>query len=85
MKEPEPFLVQFDHRPLWRKIVMAILMPRVAIAGLRFSRTGKQEDYWRHEYWIRGSKGMADLIIHKDKLIAHYCEQAFRLRYGIDP
>jgi len=82
MREPG---LSSDNRPLWRKIGVALLMPRVAIAGIRFARTGAQKDYWRHMYYLHGSKGIADIIIHKDKLIAHYCEQAFRLRYGIDP
>ncbi len=73
---------QEDKRPLWRKLLICCVTPRVAIAGIRFARTGTVEDYWRHEYYLRGPRGMADLIIHKDKLIAYYCDQAFRLRHG---
>ena len=66
-----------DERPLWRKLAVLLVKPREGFAGLRFAWTGKQEDYWRHEYWIRGSRGMADLIIHKDELIAYYSEKAY--------
>ncbi len=69
-----------DNRPLWKKIFFFCLAPRASIAGLRFGWTGKQRDYWRHEYWIRGPRGIADLIIHKDKLIAYYSERAYRAR-----
>ncbi len=73
--------IRFEDERSWlRKIAVFCLKPRVGISGLRFAWTGKQEDYWRHEYWIRGPKGIADLIIHKDKLIAYYCEEVFKLR-----
>ena len=70
-----------DDRMLITKIIMFALHPLSSYAGLRFARTGTQLDYWRHQYWICGSAGMADIIIAKDKLITYYCEQAFRLRY----
>ncbi len=64
------------------KVLMFFLNPIANYAGLRFKRTGTQVDYWRHEYWLKGSKGIASLMIHKEKLIAHYCEEAYRLRHG---
>ena len=71
--------MRFDDNRSWlRKLAVLLVKPREGFAGLRFAWTGKQEDYWRHEYWIRGPKGIADLIIHKDKLIAYYSERALR-------
>ncbi len=75
--------MNLDNRSLIRKLAALCLMPRVGWAGLRFARTGSQVDYWRHMYWIHGPRGIADIIIHKDKMIAYYCEQAFRLRNKI--
>ncbi len=64
------------------KFLRFCLSPRANWAGLRFQRTGTQFDYWRHEYWLKGSRGIATLMIHKEKLIARYCEEAYRLRHG---
>ncbi len=71
---------QHDPRPFWKKAIIFCLCPRASWAGLRFARTGAQIDYWRHEYWIRGSKGIAELIIHKDKLVADYSKAAYKYR-----
>ncbi len=65
------------------KLVMFCLNPRANYAGLRFKRTGTQFDYWRHEYWLKGPKGIASMMIDKERLIAQYCAEAYRLRHGL--
>ncbi len=64
----------------WGQAFMFLVSPRESWARLRFARTGTVEDYWRHEYYLKGSKGIADIIVTKDKLIGRYCDEAYRAR-----
>ncbi len=70
---------------LWEILRCIIRTPNAYIYARRFRRDGSRFNYWMYELKVlKNPAQIVDIIMHKDRLIAYYCEQAYRLRHGLD-